>query len=1165
MKFQRLRLMGFKSFADDGNLLIEKGLTGVVGPNGCGKSNLVEALRWVMGESSYKAMRGSGMDDVIFSGNQKRAPKMNAQVSVLLDNRTRRAPAGFNSEDEIEISRRIERGAGSVFRVNGKEVRAKDVHLLFADASTGARSNALVRQGQISELISQKPQNRRRILEEAAGISGLHTRRHEAELRLKAAEQNLDRLDDVMTELEGQLETLKRQARQATRYRNISADIRSCEAALFHLRWIAGIEARDSAHEAFLDAQSKVNGAASHQAETAKNAAIAAQKLPELRENSASLQAAVQRVSLELQDLDQEDARIAARESELVRLLSQIENDEAREKRILDENSNVMDSLKSESQEIAQALAASAKDEKDLIDRVAQENERLAGRESELTDLRQRLAESRARRNALEEALLKARANLERAAKAKSNAIRDHAALSEDAGHGAAITRLEEQIETFKTRLEAHDNAHRQLEENRNAVSRTVEDSKAAVSEARARLSALETEVKTLESLLDDKKNKNASKRPAVLEAITVKEGYERAVAAAFGENLNAPILEEGEDGNSAEALYWLTLPEIEAVALPGAATPLSDFVDGPDALKRRLAHIGLVEDEQGAALQAQLKAGQILVSVAGNRWAWDGFTQKSNAPTVSAQKLANRNRLSGLKKTCKSALKDFETHSQDLKSRNSDLAAATEALNAEIKAKRQCETALHNGHQQLMKLEKEAAEQALLLEAARQAVERCDGLYDEAQSNLRSAEEGLADLKPNDELERDVQGFEDDLQKERQSLAGLTVARDGFAREKDLRVKRRAAIEHEIDRWISRGSEARNQLENLEKRRNDISEELTGLADAPNEIAEKRRGLVSTLSTQKEAAAQAVNILQNAERNAATTEAAAKEALSRLSQTKEDIARTEERLSAAKAKIEDLAAQIADTLDAAPGQLFALAGLKEDAPLPDADALDRKLHRLKAERERLGGVNLMADKEADTLTERRDTLLSEHEDLVHAINQLRGAIGSINRESRQRLTASFDTVNAHFKTLFSRLFNGGEATLELVGSDDMLEAGLEIVAQPPGKKPQTLSLLSGGEQALTAMALIFAVFLTNPSPICVLDEVDAPLDDANVERLCDLLHDMTQETDTRFLMITHNPLTMARMNRLFGVTMREKGVSQLVSVNLEEAEAMVEPKALLI
>lgn len=1160
MKFQRLRLAGFKSFADEGEVHIERGLTGVVGPNGCGKSNLVEALRWVMGESSYKAMRGSGMDDVIFSGNQSRASKMNAEVAVFLDNRTRRAPAGFNDTDEIEISRKIERGAGSVFRVNGREARAKDVQLLFADASTGARSNALVRQGQISELISQKPQARRRILEEAAGIAGLHTRRHEAELRLKAAEQNLDRLDDVMTELDSQLESLKRQARQATRYRNLSDDILRAEAGHYHLRWLAATEARQVAGEAFHEAQSEVSIAAARQAETAKDAAVAAQRLPDLRDEAAKLQAAVQRISLALKELDAEDARIAARESELSRLLKQNETDQERETRIIEENAEVLSGLQQEDRALGEALENSGQHEKELAGKVDAEREKLAAREGELTDLRNRLAESRARRKALEGSVATAKAAFERASRSKTNAVRDQDLLQQDDGFEDRISKLQADVTRLETKLDDHDREHAALEKERTGCNGSADDAQTRVSEARSALRALEAEIRTLEGLLEETADRRAAAAP-VIEAISVKDGYERAVAAAFGENLNAP----GERVSGDENRFWVGLSELAPADWPDGVEPLSRFIDAPDVLKRRISHIGIADDADGPDLQKALLPGQVLVSVSGNRWAWDGYTQRSDAPTVSAQKLANRNRLKTLRKSARAALQTFETATGEHEKKKAALADVTQRLSEKIRAKKSCETDLHNGRRALMKLEQEAAEKALLREAARQAVERCQSVLDEAEAALRSAEAGLSDLPQDEDLEKALAGLEADIQKERDVFAALKSTLDGASRERELRVRRREAIAKDVQLWTERAAEAREQLDRLKERHEITAAELSGLEDAPNDIALKRRDLLSSLTKQKEEASAATAALQEAEIQAVAAEKSAKDALSRLSEVREAVARTEERLSAAKVKLDDLSEQIADALDASPGQLFGLAGFKEGAPLPDAEALDRRLQRLKAERERLGGVNLMADKEAETLSERRESLVTEHEDLVSAINQLRGAIGAINRESRQRLTNSFETVNTHFQTLFTRLFNGGEATLELVGSDDMLEAGLEIVARPPGKKPQTLSLLSGGEQALTATALIFAVFLTNPSPICVLDEVDAPLDDANVERLCDLLSDMTQETDTRFLIITHNPLTMARMNRLFGVTMREKGVSQLVSVDLEEAEAMVEPKVSLV
>ncbi|HQF31796.1 MAG TPA: chromosome segregation SMC family protein, partial [Hyphomicrobiales bacterium] len=429
MKFVKLRLAGFKSFVEASEFVIEPGLTGVVGPNGCGKSNLVEAMRWVMGESSYKAMRASGMDDVIFSGSNNRPARNTAEVSLTLDNADRSAPAAFNDTETIEVIRRIEREQGSLYRINGREVRARDVQLLFADASTGARSPALVRQGQIGELIAAKPQARRAILEEAAGISGLYSRRHEAELRLKGAEQNLDRLEDVLVEIDQQLESLKRQARQATRYRSISADIRKAEATLFHLRWTAARGAVREADAELATARRAVAERATAQGEAAKNEAVAALRMPELREAEARAAAALQRLTLARGELEAEEKRARARLAELAHRIAQLDEDIAREHRLAGENEGFLEALAAETATLVADTEAAGAREREAADRLGEATVRLQASEAALTEATREAAEVAARRDSLARAIRDAGARLARLEAEAANVAREAEAL----------------------------------------------------------------------------------------------------------------------------------------------------------------------------------------------------------------------------------------------------------------------------------------------------------------------------------------------------------------------------------------------------------------------------------------------------------------------------------------------------------------------------------------------------------------------------------------------------------------------------------------------------------------------------------------------------------------------------------------------------------------
>ncbi|MEW5424300.1 chromosome segregation protein SMC [Amorphus sp. 3PC139-8] len=1146
MKFARLRLSGFKSFVDPADLLIEPGMTGVVGPNGCGKSNLVEALRWVMGESSYKSMRASGMDDVIFAGSGKRPARNVAEVSILLDNSDRTAPVTFNSDDSLEISRRIERDSGSVYRVNGREVRARDVQLLFADASTGSRSPSMVRQGQIGELINAKPTSRRQILEEAAGISGLHARRHEAELRLRAAEQNLDRVEDVVGEIGSQLESLKRQARQATRYRSLSAEIRKIEALVLHLRWRAATEATRAAAETLGEAKEAASAASDTQTTAARDQAVAAAKVPELRDKEAAAGATLQRLKHAATALDDEERRMRERLAELERRISQIASDIAREATVLSDAEEAMARLDEEAKTLAAADAGAEERRAEAESRLADEQAALTQAEAAQTQATRAEAEASAERRRLEQDRTRTERDVERLTaerdKVRTDLTKIQAELDKTSGVAEARGHLEAAEAAEQDATTAAETATAAAAEARERVDAAL----GPVSEREKAISALETEARTLKAVLA---TAGDDRFPPVVDAISVDSGYEVALGAALGDDLDAAL-------DTDAAIYWAATPEDAGdPALPEGAEALSAHVRAPTELQRRLRQIGVVDAGDGARLQASLKSGQRLVSRQGDFWRWDGLTARADAPTAAAQRLAQKNRLDALAaeiETAKAALAEDQaalTRARD---------SATQAANAEKAARdkvRSAAEATRAARNRLAAAEKEAAQlenrRSALAEAASRA-EAALASAEEAREAARTAFEAAPDLTA---LADSRQVADTKVAELRKAVSEARSRLDGERRENELRSNRKAAITRELASWRNRIETAASHRGELDTRKAEAEAERAKLLDQPEDHDRRRRALANEIAAAETALAEASDARSTAEATLTEADRAAKAALETLSGAREALVRAEERLTAARDRETALAEEIEETLECSPQEAARIGGLNADAPVPDMASAETRLDRLKAERERLGGVNLRAEEELRELEERRDTLTRERDDIVTAIAQFRQAISSLNREARERLIAAFDTVNNHFKTLFTHLFGGGEAELTLVEADDPLEAGLEIIARPPGKKPQVLSLLSGGEQALTAMALIFAVFLTNPAPICVLDEVDAPLDDANVERFCDLVAEMTRRTETRFLIITHNPITMARMHRLFGVTMAEKGVSQLVSVDLETAE----------
>ncbi|UCI32602.1 chromosome segregation protein SMC [Mesorhizobium sp. B4-1-4] len=1150
MKFSRLRLLGFKSFVEPGEFVIERGLTGIVGPNGCGKSNLVEALRWVMGESSYKNMRASGMDDVIFSGSGTRPARNTAEVTLFLDNSDRSAPAAFNDADELQVSRRIEREAGSLYRINGKEARAKDVQLLFADQSTGARSPSMVGQGRIGELIQAKPQARRALLEEAAGISGLHTRRHEAELRLKAAEQNLERLDDVVGELESQIESLKRQARQASRFKNLSADIRKAEATLLHLRWTLAKTQEGEARSALANATALVGDRAAAQMNAAKEQGISAHRLPELRDAEAAAAAAFQRLSIARSQIEEEAGRIRARQTEIERRLQQLDGDIAREERMVRDNADVLERLRTEEATLNSENAGAAEREANTRAAFEQAASTLARSEATLAALTAERAEAAASRHQIERTLRETAERRDRFARQLAEVDRE---LSDILSKVAGLPDPAEKrilVEQAVALLEEAEAAVAQAEQ-------SVIDARAAESaarpplqDARAELARIETEARTLAKILNAA---SGDLFPSVLEQISVERGFETALGAALGEDLDVPL------DRSAPAHWGESQIQPGDAALPEGTRSLASVVRAPAQLARRLAQIGIVEAADGRRLQALLAPGQRLVSREGALWRWDGLTASADAPTAAAQRLAQKNRLAELDAEAVQATLTLRQAEEVLVQAEQALRQASEAERNTRQAGRDAQHRLDAARNALAQAEKAGGELSSRRAALDEARARIVDSHEETSAAFVEAEMLLQDAPDLGDLQLQLEQSSANVSRDRATLADARAVHEGLRREAEARTRRLDAIGAERSNWLVRAENASTQIASLGERKAEAEAERERLADAPDEIDAKRRALLSQLTEAETLRKAAADRLQEAENRQAELDKAATGAIQSLAEARETRARAEERLTAADERRLEIEARIQETLNTPPHLVIRHTGLEVDDPMPEMAEIERQLDRLKIERERLGAVNLRAEEEQKELSDRLETIVSEREDIIEAIRKLRQAIQSLNREGRERLLAAFDVVNSHFQRLFSHLFGGGTAELQLIESEDPLEAGLEILARPPGKKPQTMTLLSGGEQALTAMSLIFAVFLTNPAPICVLDEVDAPLDDHNVERFCNLMDEMAKTTETRFVIITHNPITMARMDRLFGVTMAEQGVSQLVSVDLQAAEAMRE------
>jgi chromosome segregation protein len=1142
MKLTRLRLIGFKSFVESTDFEIEPGLTGVVGPNGCGKSNLVEAVRWVMGEASYKAMRASEMDDVIFSGNAGRPGRNHAEVAVSIDNSDRKAPAAFNEFEALEVTRRIVREQGSTFRVNGREARARDVAMLFADASTGSRSPALVHQGRIGEIIQAKPEARRRVLEEAAGISGLHARRHEAELRLRAAEQNLARAEDVIGQLASQVAALKTQARQAVRYRNISSQVRRTEALLFHLRWIGATAEVVETQQVKDEAVRVVAERTSEQTQVATRQTEVAAVLPGLREAEAAAAAALQRLLIARETLEREETRARERIVELDRRIGQFAADLERERAQAADAETALGRLDAE--ETALKAAAQESDARlaGVNLRVAAADAALTVSEKSFAQLTGEFADLTARRNQLQAAL---RDHEQRAERLEAELANIEAGLAATDSGAPDLAGLTEALAQAQSALADAEQAAHTAEAAHGAARTAIDAARAPLATAERGVQRLETEAKTISKLLAVE-SKNLW--PPVMDALTVAEGYEKALGAALGDDLDAPV------GESAPMRWAGAVVESSDPTLPEGVTALSAYVQAPAELARRLAQIGVVDRAEGDRLAAMLKPGQRLVSHEGDLWRWDGFTVAAHAPTGAARRLAERGRLLSIEAELVTARGEVEAKRQIVEAAEAALAAAATAETDARAHWREAQRLTDTAREDHAAAEREISRNAARISALQEAQQRISAGRDETHKALGETQQALVALPAAAEIEDKLAAINEVIARERGVCAELRVEAQALTREAELANQRLQAIGGERKAWNERKDGATAQIGTLEARTEEATAERADLISAPEKFAGQRQALIGEIESAGSERRAAADRLAAAETDLAEADKAARNALEAVGEARAEAARAEERHDAGKRRLADIEHEIRETLNVEPVAAAEVAELKPDAEVPSIAEVEAKIERIKQERERLGSVNLLAEQELQEVEGQHTKLTAERDDLIEAIRRLRQGIHSLNHEARDRLLTSFQTVNENFKKLFTELFGGGTAELQLIESEDPLEAGLEILAKPPGKKPATLSLLSGGEQALTALALIFAVFLTNPAPICVLDEVDAPLDDYNVERFCDLLDEMARSTETRFIIITHNPITMARMNRLYGVTMAERGVSQLVSVDLQGA-----------
>ena len=969
-------------------------------------------------------------------------------------------------------------------------------------------------------------------------------------MKLNGAESNLTRVDDVLEQLAQQLAQLARQARQAARYREIGEALRLAEGMLLYRRWREADEARSDADEALRE-----KSAAAGRAESAAQAAIRARSaseeaLPALREEEAIAAAVLQRLLVQRDALSNQEDTAKQTIETLTARIAQLSNDIERETGL---NRDAGETIERLDQEATDLSAAGEGHEARLTEASETASEAatvLQDRETLLSQQTEDVARLAARHQSVQRLLEDNRKILHRAEgeeiKARS-AMEDARAALTQAGQDFDVAERAERDATKAA--EAAEIALSEADAARSDTQAREAQARAQRSEAEGEAGALRAEVTALAKLLA----RDTAEGGQVVDLMQVAPGYEKALGAALADDLRAPLVEvEGPSG-------WLELAGYDPVPpLPPGAQPLSLHVSGPEAMTRRLSQIGLVDGDTGASLQARLKPGQRLVSPEGDLWRWDGFRAWSeDAPSAAALRLEQLNRLEALKQEMAHVTARVEGAQQAHETLSRLLAEQTEADKAARDNRRVADRAVADAARRLSRAEADRNLAQGKLETLSLAVTRHNEDALAARAQVKEAEGAFEDLGDLEQARASIEQVKQTVEAARITMLTRRSALDEIRREGEARTARLQEIARETANWRKRLENADKRIGELVERRDTTEAELGEAAVLPERYAAEREELsygIAQGEKRKSEASDALSTGEAAQREAAQAERDAERA---ASEAREARAAAEARAEAAREAVGLAAERIAEDQQMTPNQLLNHLDVAPDQ-MKSAEALESEVNRHKRQRDSLGAVNLRAEEDAREVQEEHDGLLNEKADLEEAIKTLRSGISSLNREGRERLLTAFEQVNSNFAMLFRHLFGGGEANLVMVESDDPLEAGLEIMCQPPGKKLSTLSLLSGGEQTLTAMALIFAVFLANPAPICVLDEVDAPLDDANVTRFCDLLDEMCRRTETRFLIITHHAVTMSRMDRLFGVTMQEQGVSQLVSVDLKKAEAMV-------
>ena len=1136
MKFKSIRISGFKSFLEPTEIDLNEGLTGIVGPNGCGKSNIVEAMKWVMGENSARQMRGEGMDDVIFSGSNERPARNFAEVTIKLDNTEKKAPASFNQFDEIEISRKIEREKGSTYRVNSKQVRARDVQLIFADTATGARSSGIVSQGRISQIIESSLEERRIILEEAANIKGLHNRRHEAELKLNGATDNLSRLLDIENTYNEQLIELEKQGRKAARYRSVGDRLRKAEASLFLSLLNTAEKEFDELETKFEKSKNNVEEAQINLSKNTKSKLEIFNKLPELRKIETEKAAILQSLNISKIRLEEEEATSKFTLNNVLNQITQIETDIKREIEIKDDANKTIANLLLEKDKLQLDTKDFTTKKNDASKRVNELKIKSEDADAKLSSINSEIFSIKSDKSDLENRInnLKEKIKNSEDQKSQFNIAEDKKLIDEHDKKRINIEKLikeeNNKLELIKKQLENKENLNINLKEKKAKIDYDLNVMRADLHSLSSLLGYDEFKNNTLEATIDDIGN------------------LQDAIGSVLGETILAPVKSDSSDEQNTS--YWKDgiTPKFQE-KLPKGATPLISKIKKNSILDIALIGIGIVENEKTALkLQKELSFGQALTTLKGGLWRWDGYVQPLGVQNSYSERLQQITKLRNLQDELPTKEKEEVTIVNEINKNELELKKFFETTR-EIESK-------------ISLLNNELNDTKLSISSLDSKINSSTILLKEHQNILDTSQKELVDLEKLSEksvnlptLLADELKIRNAADQCRNELTDAMAAEQQIRNQESYQQRNLMQINNQKNDWENRKDEAETRIKSLKVRLDNLKEDKSRLEKLPDNFVEKANELNLKIETAEQNRNFAADKLVQTETLLNEAEKLEKSSEQNLASFREDMIKVEASLNLAKTKIENIEDRVHEKLRIKSNQLKEIVNLSDNEELNTSiETLEKTVQRLLNERESLGAVNLRAEEEMNEMRQKIELMSKERVDLELAIEKLKSGIFELNKEGRQRLKDSFELVNKNFKNLFKKLFGGGDAELKLVGDDDPLKAGLEILASPPGKKMQLLSLLSGGEQALTAISLIFSVFLCNPAPICILDEVDAALDDSNVGRFCNLLDKIVDETETYFLVVTHHRLTMAKMNRLFGVTMEQKGISRLVSVDLEQA-----------